>query len=99
MKNVGTKRIETDRLILRKIVLKDAQSLCELLNDKAVQDYLAGILKPENTELSFWRAFAMGKYQPDLLFDNADILSRIAYHPMALWKCGRRSSSNIPSGR
>lgn len=43
MKNVGTKRIETDRLILRKIVLKDAQSLCELLNDKAVQDYLAGI--------------------------------------------------------
>lgn len=43
MKNVGTKRIETDRLILRKVVLKDEQSLCELLNDKAVQEYLAGI--------------------------------------------------------
>ena len=43
MQHIGTKRIETERLILRKIVLKDAQSLCQLLNDKAVQDYLAGI--------------------------------------------------------
>lgn len=43
MKNIGTKRIETERLILRKIALKDAQPLCELLNDKDVQDYLAGI--------------------------------------------------------
>ncbi len=43
MKHLGTKRIETERLILRKVALKDAQPLCDLLNDKDVQDYLAGI--------------------------------------------------------
>ena len=57
---------------------------------KQVKDYLADILRPEDTELSFWRAFAEEKYQPDLLFDDADILSRIGHHPMALWKCGGR---------
>lgn len=49
---------------------------------------LAVILKPEDTELSFWQAFAEEKYQPDFLFDDADIVSRIEHHPMALWKCG-----------
>ena len=59
---------------------------------KQVKDYLADILKPEDTELFFWQAFAAGKYHPDLLFDDADILSRIEHHPMALWKCSGRSS-------
>lgn len=58
---------------------------------KQVKDYLAAILKPEDTELSFWQAFAEGKYQPGLLFDDADILPRIEHHPMALWKCGGRA--------
>ena len=43
MKHIGTKRIETDRLILRKIALKDAKSLCAILNDKSVLEYLSGI--------------------------------------------------------
>ncbi len=51
---------------------------------------LSTILKPDETELSFLRAFAEGNYQPELLFDDADILSRIEHHPMALWKCGHR---------
>lgn len=59
---------------------------------KQVKTYLSDILKPEDTELAFWQAFADGKYQPELLFDDADILARIAHHPMALWKCGGRGA-------
>ena len=59
---------------------------------KQVKTYLSGILKPDAAEISFWRTFADGKYQPEFLFEDADILARIAHHPMALWKCGRRGS-------
>ena len=43
MKHTGTIEIETERLILRKIKMKDAENLSDLLNDKEVQMYLAGI--------------------------------------------------------
>ncbi len=46
MEHLGTQTIETERLILRKVELKDAEDLCELLNDEKVQEFLAGI--PEN---------------------------------------------------
>lgn len=46
MNHIGTERIKTSRLVLRKIELRDAQQFCELLNDEKVQEYLAGI--PEN---------------------------------------------------
>ena len=86
--NISAQKIKTDLTpVLRHGERFDLDSV-----QKQVKDYLANILKPENTELSFWQAFAAGKYQPDILFDDADILSRIEHHPMALWKCGRRSS-------
>lgn len=46
MEHIGTQTIETERLILRKVKLDDAQDFCELLNDEQVQKYLSGI--PEN---------------------------------------------------
>ena len=49
MKHLGTQTIETERLILRKVELKDAEDLCALLNDEKVQKFLAGI--PENYTL------------------------------------------------
>lgn len=60
-----------------------------------VKRYLSDILKPEDSELSFWRAFSDGKYRPELLFDDKSILSRIQNHPMAIWKCGRRERAGI----
>ena len=85
---ISTQKIKTDLTpVLRRgerFDLADAQ--------KQVKTYLSDILKPEDTELAFWQAFADGKYQPELLFDDADILARIAHHPMALWKCGGRSA-------
>lgn len=37
-------------------------------------------------EQRFLEAFRQGSYQPDLLFEDEDILQRIQHHPMALWK-------------
>lgn len=86
--NISAQKIKADLIpVLRRGERFDLDPV-----QKQVKDYLADILKPEDTELSFWQAFAAGKYQPDLLFDDADILSRIEHHPMALWKCGGRSS-------
>jgi hypothetical protein len=52
--------------------------------------YLTSLLRPEKDELLFWQAFAEKKYRPELLFaGEAEILSRISAHPMALWKCER----------
>lgn len=85
---ISTQKIKTELTpVLRRgerFDLADAQ--------KQVKTYLSDILKPEDTELAFWQAFADGKYQPELLFDDADILARIAHHPMALWKCGGRGA-------
>lgn len=53
-----------------------------------VKAYLTDLLLPEG-DLSFWKAFAGGKYKPELLFDDPDVLERVRNHPMALWKCGK----------
>lgn len=86
--NISAQKIKTDLIpVLRRGERFDLASAQE-----QVRNYLNDILKPEDTELSFWQAFSEGTYQPELLFDNTDILSRIEHHPMALWKCGGRPS-------
>ncbi len=84
--NISAQKIKTELIP----VLRRGERFNLAFVQKQVKDYLADILKPENKELSFWQAFAGGKYQPYLLFDDTDILSRIEHHPMALWKCGER---------
>ena len=87
--NISAQKIRTDLTpVLRRgehFDLADAQ--------KQVKTYLSDILKPDDTEIVFWQAFADGKYQPELLFEDADILARIAHHPMALWKCKGRGAT------
>lgn len=84
--SISARKIRTDLTP----VLRRGERFDLACAQKQVKDYLAAILKPEDTELSFWQAFAEGNYQPGLLFDDADILSRVEHHPMALWKCGGR---------
>lgn len=43
MEHIGTQTINTERLILRKIELSDAQDFYELVSDETVQKYLSGI--------------------------------------------------------
>lgn len=72
-------------------VLRRAEHFDLSAAQKQVEEYLKGILLPEG-DLSFWTAFAKGEYKPELLFDDREILSKIARHPMALWKCSRKMS-------
>ena len=85
--NISARKIKTDLIpVLRRMERFD------LLTAKTkVEEYLKEILLPED-DLSFWSAFAKGDYKPELLFDDPEILSRITEHPMAQWKCSRKTT-------
>ena len=72
-------------------VLRRAEHFELKMAQEEVENYLRRILLPEG-DLAFWEAFAKGEYRPELLFDDAEILARIEKHPMALWKCDKRTS-------
>lgn len=85
---ISPRKIKTDLIpVLRREEHFDLSAAKE-----RVEDYLKGILLPEG-ELSFWAAFAEGRYEPGLLFEDRDVLSRIEHHPMALWKCSRKTTN------
>ena len=42
--------------------------------------------------LLFMQLFSQKQYKPELLFDDAAVLARIAHHPMAIWKCEARGT-------
>lgn len=52
MKHKGTQTLKTPRLILRKIELKDAQDLYELLCDEQILKYLGGIPKYTGVDMA-----------------------------------------------
>lgn len=68
MEHLGTQTIETERLILRKIQLNDAKDLSELLNDEAIQEFLAGI--PENYTIEMAKDYIGNKLSKDYLNKN-----------------------------
>ena len=51
-----------------------------------VKEYLSSLMMPTRNEKLFVENFYKGIYQPDLLFDDEDIINRIKKHPMAIWK-------------
>jgi predicted nucleotidyltransferase component of viral defense system len=51
-----------------------------------VNDFLTNLLQFTDSEHIFIDNFNAGQYQPELLFQDKDILSRICNHPMAIWK-------------
>ena len=61
IRHTGTIEIETDRLLLRPILLSDAQSLYEIVSDKDVLNYLAGL--PEYTGVEMAVDYISGKLQ------------------------------------
>ncbi len=81
--SVSQQRVKTDLIpVLRRGTWFDVQKA-----HKQVIAYLEKLLIPDEQEISFWNSFSQQKYRPELLFQDADILSRIGQHPMALWKC------------
>ena len=84
---ISIQKIRTDMVP----VLRRAEHFNLSAAKEQVVNYLKGILLPEG-DLSFWAAFARGDYRPELLFDDSETLSRIEHHPMALWKCSKKTS-------
>ena len=76
IRHTGTIEIETDRLLLRPILLSDAQSLYEIVSDKDVLNYLAGL--PEYTGVEMAVDYISGKlekkYQNKDFYDWAVVL-------------------------
>lgn len=53
---------------------------------KTVKEYISKLMVLTPQEQEFLESFEAKEYNPELLFDDADIIYRIKSHPMALWK-------------
>ena len=51
-----------------------------------VKEYLSQLMMLTGNERLFIEKFNNGIYQPELLFDDDDMIKRIQEHPMAIWK-------------
>jgi predicted nucleotidyltransferase component of viral defense system len=52
----------------------------------AVIEYLSKLMVLTDSENLFVEKFNQGIYQPELLFNDVEIVNRIQEHPMALWR-------------
>ena len=89
-KNFDTKEIDsiTSHIIKRElkpvINVKDNFELEPAKN--LVKEYISSLMVLTNEEKEFLNSFERGEYNPELLFEDQNILDRIRNHPMALWK-------------
>lgn len=67
--------------VLKKGTFYDLESV-----KQEVHDYLQDLMQLSDNERLFIERFANNEYQPELLFEDKEIVERIANHPMALWK-------------
>lgn len=51
-----------------------------------VCSYLEDLMRLTDDERLFIERFALNDYRPELLFEDKEIVERVAEHPMALWK-------------
>ena len=56
----------------------------------AVREYLKDILIIDDKTKQFYDKFQKGIYEPELLFDDNEIIARIKEHPMIIWKMNNR---------
>lgn len=57
---------------------------------QAVREYLKDILIVDDSIKEFYDKFQKGVYEPELLFDDKEIIERIKEHPMIMWKLNRK---------
>ena len=57
---------------------------------KAVSEYLKDILIIDDNIKEFYDKFKKGIYEPELLFENKEIIERIKEHPMIMWKLNNK---------
>ena len=51
-----------------------------------VKEFLSKLMVLTENEKKFIEAFNNNDYQPELLFEDNDIVEKIKEHPMAIWK-------------
>ena len=57
---------------------------------KVVREYLKDILVIDDNTKLFYNKFQEGIYEPELLFDDKEIVERIKEHPMIMWKLSNK---------
>ena len=76
------KQIRTSLLpVLKKGAFYDLETV-----KHEVCSYLKDLMQLSDNERLFIERFANNEYQPGLLFEDKEIVDRVAKHPMALWK-------------
>lgn len=55
-----------------------------------VKEFIENLMILSKNENEFLNDFESGTYSPQLLFDEKDIVDRIANHPMAIWKMSNK---------
>ena len=68
-------------------VLRKGERFDLEMAQKTVCEYLASVLKTTEEEEKFWKAFAEGRYCPELIFEDTVECANVEKHPMAVWKC------------
>lgn len=68
-------------------VLRKGERFDMEMAQKKVCEYLVDVLLPTEEEELFWKAFAEGRYCPELIFGATAECVNVEKHPMALWKC------------
>lgn len=56
------------------------------LAKKTVKEYIAELMVLTKQEQEFLERFEAKEYNPQLLFEDSEIIDRIKTHPMALWE-------------
>ena len=57
---------------------------------REVREYLKDILVVDDNIKEFYDKFLKGIYEPELLFDDKEIIERIKEHPMIMWKLNNK---------
>ena len=67
--------------VLKKGMFYDLESV-----KHEVCSYIEDLMQLTDNERLFIERFGNNEYQPELLFEDKEIVERIAQHPMAIWK-------------
>lgn len=95
---VGEKGIgfsKADRITARMVktdllpMIRHAERFDFAAAKERVATFLSDMLIMTDKETAFLQRFSEGYYEPGLLFDDKDIVSRIENHPMAIWRTRR----------
>ena len=57
---------------------------------QAVREYLKDIMVVDDNIKEFYDKFQKGIYEPELIFENKEIIKKVKEHPMIMWKLNKK---------